>query len=245
MSQHGLRSLQGKNVLIGGGTTGIGRATAVRLAEEGASVFIFGRHEQELDDAMQDIRDVGGSVNGTVADQAEQEGIAKVISECERQLGRLDVLITCAAVAAGSITDMGFEEIEYAVRDNLLGYMALTQAALPLFEGEGHIVSIGSMSAKAREADSDVYVATKSGIRGFTDSLAKKINQKKIRVTLVEPGLVGTDLLEMSAEEQRNQEESMYMLKAEDVAEAIFFAVSQPLRCNVSLIQLKPLLQAI
>jgi NADP-dependent 3-hydroxy acid dehydrogenase YdfG len=237
-----------KSILITGGTTGIGRSTAILLAVQGARVMIFGRHEQELNEAMTDIRQAGGEVRGLTADVSDPEDIGRVFQEFDRQLDRLDILINNAALGYGSIMEGGYPEWEYILRTNLLGYMAMSHEAVERMKanGWGHIVNIGSMSADVREKDSSVYVATKSGIQGFTEALRKEVNPLGIKVTLIEPGAVGTDMQsEYSPKEQRKQIEKMEMLRAEDIAACVLYTITQPKRCDVVSLQIRPHLQSI
>ncbi|MBW3621985.1 MAG: SDR family oxidoreductase [Armatimonadetes bacterium] len=243
-------SVSGKAVVITGGTTGIGRTTALLLASQGAKVLIFGRHEPELNDALNEIKAAGGEVYGLTADQANIEDVKRVFQTADEKLGGVDILINNAAEGGGSITEKGYEEYEYLVRANLTGYMACADEAAKRMKqkGDGHILDVGSLSAKSRGEGSDIYVATKSGIRGFTDSLAKTLNKDGIRVTLVEPGLVGTDMTadNMSPQEQEKKEEQeMKMLKTEDLAECILYCLTQPKRCDVALVQIRPTKQSV
>jgi NADP-dependent 3-hydroxy acid dehydrogenase YdfG len=243
-------SLFGKGVIITGGTTGIGRSTAQCLVSEGANVLIFGRHEKELEDALSDIRTVGlGSIHGLVADQSNWEDVQKVFYEADSRLGRVDVLVNNAAVSGGSLTDTSIEEIRYILDTNILGYIACAKLAIERMEvaGQGHIVNVGSMSADLLEPEGNVYVATKCAVRGFTESLRKLVNEKGIKVSLIEPGLVGTDMSRdtASVEEQMIQEDQGKMLKAEDVAECICYTLTQPWRCDIVSVRLRPHLQVI
>jgi NADP-dependent 3-hydroxy acid dehydrogenase YdfG len=238
-------SLFGKGVVITGGTTGIGRSTAQCLVSEGAHVLIFGRHEQELQDALADIESVGvGSIHGLTADQSRYEDVQRVFEAADKWLGNVDVLINNAAVGAGCILNSDYDEWKYVVETNLLGYMACCKLALERMvpRREGHIVNVGSLSAKVTEPDSNVYVATKSAVRGFTESLRKKVNEMGIKVSLIEPGLVGTDMSaeKTPPEKQAEEEAEGKMLKAEDVAECICYALTQPWRCDVMMVQLRP-----
>ncbi len=240
-------SVNGKNILITGGTTGIGRSTAILLAAQGAQVMIFGRHEQELKDAIHDVQATGGTVSGFTADTSNPEDIRRVFKEVDREMGRLDILINNAALGYGSVMEGAYADWQYIVNTNLLGYMAMAHEAIERMKpnGWGHIVNIGSMSADIREKNSSVYVATKAGIEGFSEALRKEVNPLGIKVTLIEPGAVGTDMQPQSPAEQRQKEEKMEMLKSEDIAACVFYALSQPKRCDVVVVQVRPHLQSI
>lgn len=241
------QSLTDKSVLITGGTTGIGRATAILLAAQGARVMIFGRHEQDLKEAMKDIEATGGEVLGLTADAADPEDIQRVFQQVDSQMDRLDILINNAALGYNSVMEGNYQEWQYIVKTNLLGYMAMAHEAIARMKKhrEGHIVNIGSMSADVREKDSSVYVATKAGIQGFSEALRKEVNPLGIKVTLIEPGAVGTDMQPQSPEEQRKLIEKMEMLRAEDVAASVFYTLTQPKRCDVVSLQIRPHRQSI
>jgi len=243
-----LEPVNDKSILITGGTTGIGRAIAILLAAQGARVMIFGRHEQELNDAMDDIRKAGGEVLGLTADVSDPEDIQRVFEEFDKQMDKLDILINNAALGYGSVMEGAYPEWEYILKTNLLGYMAMAHEAVERMKanGWGHIVNIGSMSADVREKDSSVYVATKAAIQGFSEALRKEVNPLGIKVTLIEPGAVGTDMQsQYSPEEQRERIEQMKMLRAEDIAACVLYTITQPKRCDVVALQIRPHLQSI
>ncbi len=241
--------ISNKTVLITGGTTGIGRATAFLLAAQGARVMIFGRHEKELHDALKDIQlaDSENKVFGLTADVSNPDDIRRVFQQVDEKFKGLDILVNNAALAYESIMEGGYSDWQYIVNTNLLGYMACAHEAAERMKpnGRGHIVNIGSMSADRREKGSSVYVATKAGIQGFSEALRKEVNPMGIKVTLIEPGLVGTDMQDESPEEQRKLEEKMEMLKAEDIAACVLYALTQPRRCDVVVVQIRPHLQSI
>ncbi|MBK1438474.1 SDR family oxidoreductase [Parapedobacter sp. ISTM3] len=237
-----IQPVKGKRILITGGTTGIGRATAHLLAREN-QVMIVGRHEQELEDALSDFRQPTqsrGGLAGEVGDLVNPQDIERLFSRVDEEFGQLDVLINNAGLAFNSILEGSYDDWAYILNTNLLGYLACSRQAIDRMRarGEGHIVNIGSMSADVREKDSSVYVATKSGIQGFSESLRKEVNDLGIKVTLIEPGAVGTDM--QPREGQEEQIEKLEMLKAEDIAVAIYYCLSTPKRCDVVEMQIRP-----
>ncbi|WP_337176179.1 SDR family oxidoreductase [Paludisphaera sp.] len=242
----GPETIAGKGAIVTGGTTGIGRATALRLAADGAKVLICGRHQRELDDAMADLREAGGEVHGMTVDLSRREDATRLFAEADRLLGRVDILVNNAALGAGGIGDESESDWEYVIRTNLIGYLACAREAIARMRaaGAGHIVNIGSMSADVREEGSSVYVATKSAIQGFSESLRKEVNKLGIKVSLIEPGAVGTDM-QPDKETHAAQAESGEMLKAEDIADCVLFCLTQPWRCDVVAVSIRPHAQEI
>jgi NADP-dependent 3-hydroxy acid dehydrogenase YdfG len=239
-------SVKGSAVVITGGTTGIGRATAILLASEGARLLIFGRGKSELNDTLRDINKVGNAV-GLTADASKKEDVIKVFEMADRELGGLDILIDNAALAADTVSEMPIKDQEYIVKTNLLGYMAVVHEAVKRMKpkGKGHIVVVGSMSANLREAGSSVYVATKSGVQGFTEALRKEVNKFGIKVSLIEPGEVGTNMNRLSPAQQRRKQSQLKQLKAEDIADCIFYVLTRPKRVDVVEMRVRPHLQVI
>ncbi|MEA2708250.1 MAG: hypothetical protein QOF78_851 [Phycisphaerales bacterium] len=241
-------NLAGKAVIISGGTTGIGRATAQLLAAAGARVFVFGRHEQDI---HQTVGGAAGECHGTVADQSKQEDVERVFREADERIGGCDILINNAAVSGGSVFDKRIADIRYTLDANLFGYLACTHEALERMKSKGpggmrgHIVNVGSMSADLREPEGDIYVATKAAIQAFSESLRKTANKQGIRVTLIEPGAVATPIQEKSPEEEQTKLEKMEMLFPEDIARCIHYCITQPQRCDVVAVQIRPLKQLI
>lgn len=240
-------SMKGKRILITGGTTGIGRATAILLASQGARIMIFGRHRQPLDETMEAINglDVETDCFGMTADVADPKDIKRIFDIVDSQFRNLDILINNAALPYESIMEGTYQDWQYIINTNLLGYMACCNEAVKRMKENtsGHIVNIGSISADQRGKDSSVYVATKAGIQGFNESLRKEVNELGIKVSLIEPGIVGSDMIEEDAQEQRKKIAAMEMLKAEDIAMSVLYCLSQPRRCDVISLQIRPHLQ--
>lgn len=240
-------SLDGKAVVVTGGTSGIGRATARMLAAQGARVVVVGRHAEDMGDALEEIRRTGGEAHGILADLSSVDEVRRVFREADERLGRLDILVNNAALSAEGIEGEALEEIEYTVQTNVVGYIACAREAVERLKNRrrGHIVNVGSMSADLREPTSSTYVATKGAIQAFSESLRKAVNPGGIKVSLVEPGKVATDMVEQPKEEKEQKEAALEMLRPEDVAACILFCLTQPWRCDVVVMQVRPLLQVI
>lgn len=248
LQQYLPQSISGKSILITGGTTGIGRATALLLADCGANIMIFGRHQHEVDATLQALRAGGRTtgIYGISADVAKPGDIDRVFEQVDQQLGTLDILINNAALGYGSITEGTYEDWQYILSTNLMGYLACSRYAIDrMKDSSGHIVNIGSMSADVREETSSLYVATKSAIQGFSESLRKEVNSRGIKITLIEPGAVVTDMQELSPQEEVQNVEALEMMTPLDIAVAVLYCLSQPKRCDVVDLKIRPHLQLI
>lgn len=238
-------SLASKRVLVTGGTTGIGRATVALLAEQGARVVTFGRHQPELEDALTHAREVNpqADVFGLTADVSTRDGVARVFAAVDDCLGGLDILINNAGLAVGGAQDETDEDWRLAAETNFLGYIACAREAIARLKdsGAGHMVFVGSISAEFKGVGSSVYAATKAGIETYAKTLRKEVMDFNIKVTLVEPGSVGADMQEKSPEEQREAIACNEMLYAEELADTIGFALTRSVRTDVSVLRVEPL----
>jgi 3-hydroxy acid dehydrogenase/malonic semialdehyde reductase len=239
-----MAAMDGKTILVTGGTTGIGRAIAIELARAGAKVLIFGRHKPELEDALAALEDTIGEAEGMIADQSKPEDIQKVFDKA-KAMGGLSAVIANAGISAEGLADISDKEWRYAMETNLLGYLDVAKRAAEAFEGKkGDIILIGSVSADNRSKGTSVYTATKAGIQGFADSFRKEMGEKNVRVSLIEPGSVGSDMQECSPEEQRKKIAKAEMLKAEDIAELVTFILTRPERCTISSVRIEERVQS-
>lgn len=240
------QNLAAKNILITGGTTGIGRATALQLSKLGANIFIIGQDKNHLEDAMHDIKKVAMAKSfGILADLSSEQEIESLFNSVKEKFQKIDVLINNAALPFGNPEDGSYKDWEKVISTNLLGVIACSSEALKLMNEGGHIVNIGSMSADVREETGSVYVATKSGLQGFTEAFRKNVNQQGIKVTLIEPGAVDTDMQEKSREEKLEMVRKGEMLASDDIAAAVIYCLSQPKRCDVVELKVRPHLQLI
>jgi 3-hydroxy acid dehydrogenase/malonic semialdehyde reductase len=235
-------SLAGKRVLVTGGTTGIGRETVALLAAEGALVCTFGREQAPLDDALAYAQ---GAVKGLTADAATREGIDLVFAAVDAELGGLDMLVACAALGAQPLHEMEDAAWRYVIETNLVGYLACAHEAIQRMEcaGGGHLVFVGSISTEIKAPGESVYSATKAGIQAFAETLRKEIADKNIKVSVIQPGSVATDMQECGEDEKREAVARHEMLHSQDIAEAIHFTLTRPAHADVVNLRMEPRLQ--
>lgn len=227
-------SLEGRKAVITGGTTGIGRAIGVLLASEGVEIFTCGRDPQHLQDGLARINEVGRG-DGINVDLSEKEGLNRFFAEAESRLGSYDIAIINAAVPLDGVTETGEEDARYAIATDFVAYLMSAHKAAAHLKDQGDLIMVGSMSAHGLEGGSSLYAGIKKGIQGFAEALRKEISPKGIKVGLVEPGLTGADLQypDIPAEKQREMIKAEKMLRAEDIAVAVHFMLTQPRRAVV------------
>jgi 3-hydroxy acid dehydrogenase / malonic semialdehyde reductase len=237
--------LTGKRILVTGGTTGIGRATLLLLAQSGARLLTFGRHRDALDEALAAAGENGGEVYGLTADAATREGIEQVFAEVDARLGGIDMLVACAALGAEPLHEMAEDEWRYVVETNLIGYMACARQAIQRMqaEGGGHLLFVGSISTEIKAAGESVYSATKAGIQAFAETLRKEIAEQNIKVSVIQPGSVATPMQECSDDEKSEAIANDEMLHAEEIAEAIHFVLTRSARTDVVNLRIEPRVQ--
>ncbi|MDB6133460.1 MAG: 3-oxoacyl-[acyl-carrier-protein] reductase FabG1 [Verrucomicrobiales bacterium] len=239
MSKH--TDLSGKRILLSGGTTGIGRETLKLLVGKGARVLTFGRDAPALEDALAYVPDA----IGLTADAATKDGIKKIFAEMDAKLGGLDILVACAALGAQPIHEMADNDWRYVIETNLVGYLASAREAILRMEpqGGGHLLFVGSISTEIKAEGESVYSATKAGIQAFAETLRKEVAVKNIKVSVVQPGSVDTDMQELTAEQKREAVAAHEMLHAEEVAEAIEFILTRSERTDIVNLRIEPRLQ--
>jgi 3-hydroxy acid dehydrogenase/malonic semialdehyde reductase len=238
-------TLEGLRILVTGGTTGIGRATVALLAQEGARVLTFGRHQAELDEALANAHKGKGSAYGLTADVGTREGVERVFAEVDEKLGGIDMLVSCAAVGAQPIHEMEEDEWRYVVETNLVGTLASARQSIVRMDaqGGGHLLFVGSISTEIKAEGESVYSATKAGIQAFAETLRKEVADKNIKVSVIQPGSVDTPMQECSDEDKQTAVAEHEMLYAEEIAEAIVFALTRSERADVVNLRIEPRLQ--
>lgn len=232
--------LAGRRAVITGGTTGIGRAIAILLASYGVKVFTCGRTPEHLDDALERIREVGNG-DGINVDLAKAEDVDRFFGAADAYLGGLDIAVINAAVPAQALAETSEDDTRYQIETDLTSYLITAQEAAKRMKAGSDIVFIGSMSAVSQSPGSSIYVAAKRGVEGFATSLRKELAEKDIKVGLIEPGFTGADFQypDFPPEKQRALINESKMLRAEDIAVAAHYMLTQPRRTAVSLMRVE------
>jgi short-subunit dehydrogenase len=190
-------NLQGAKILLTGAGSGIGLATAIRLAEAGASLALVGRDPDRLAAAAEAARQRGATTTAFLFDLAGERGHAELVSEARAWLGGLDLLVNNAGVTSfRALADEDPARIERIVRTNLVAPMLLARAALPamIAQGRGRIVNVGSVYGSIGFAFFSTYSASKFGLRGFSEALRRELADTGVGVTYVAPRGVRTEL---------------------------------------------------
>jgi NADP-dependent 3-hydroxy acid dehydrogenase YdfG len=182
-----------------------------------------------------------------VADVSKPDDVKRIFKQADQSLGGLDIFINNAGVAGGGVEEEEDESWRDIVETNLLGYIGCAKEAINRMKPaqKGHIVLIGSMSADLWSGGSSIYAATKSGIQAFAEALRKEVNPEGIKVSLIEPGKTESDMVEESPSKQRDLIHKHDMLRVEDIAVAVHYVLTQPARCDIVNLQIRPHLQLI
>jgi len=233
-----MKRLSGKKILISGSTLGIGKTIAKNLLQEGGRVVIFSRDPDHVKKALHEL-EPAGEVYGMPADVTNPDDIEAVFGFSDVKLGGLDILINNAGLAADGVQKTDMQQTDYIIKTNLTGYLNCAKLAIEKFKKEGHIINIGSLSAQTRDANGDIYVSAKSGINGFNDSLRRGLAEKNIKVTLIEPGAVATDLHGLPYDTLKQLEKDGQMLNPLEIANAVIYCLTRSPNVDIIKIEIK------
>lgn len=246
------RQLTGRVALITGASSGIGRATAQLLAAEGAAVVLAARRTEQLEELVAAITQAGGHAIAVPGDVRIEEQAHTMVDRAVAAFGRLDLLINNAGVMLHArIEHNRADEWRQMVETNVLGVLYTTAVAIPHLAagGQGHIVNISSVAGRKTRERSGVYSATKWGVNAISEALRQEVLGQHIRVTVIEPGAVATELASHITDEEAlaAQQQSfgkMEPLQDSDIADAILWAVTRPARVSVNEVLIRPTEQA-
>jgi NADP-dependent 3-hydroxy acid dehydrogenase YdfG len=243
--------LSGQVVAVTGASSGIGEATALACARAGAAVALAARRGERIQALAEQIVQDGGRAVAITTDVGEEDQARAFVRQAHAELGRLDVLVNNAGVMLlGPIENAPTEEWRRMIHANVFGVLYCTHAALPLMRGQGsgHIVNVSSVAGRFARAGSGVYNLTKFGVGAFSEALRQETVPLGLRVTLIEPGAVATELaghnrpevIEMIARNFADVER----LTSQDIADAILYAIAAPANVAVNEVLIRPRGQA-
>jgi NADP-dependent 3-hydroxy acid dehydrogenase YdfG len=242
-------TLEGTVALVTGASSGIGESTARALAQHGAKVAIAARRKDRLDALAQEI---GGALV-IEADITQRDHAIGAVETTVKELGRLDTVINNAGVMLlGDAEQAPLEEWERMVAINVQGLLYVAHAAMqPLLKAASNgprnvadMVNVSSIAGRVARRGSGVYNLTKHGVGAFSESLRQEFGDRHVRVSLVEPGAVRTELsshMRPEIQEQSRQRfGSIERLQSEDIADAIAYIVTRPRHVAVNEIMIRP-----
>jgi NADP-dependent 3-hydroxy acid dehydrogenase YdfG len=242
-------ALEGKVAAVTGATSGIGEATAVALAGAGARVALAGRREDRLTALAERIEGDGGRALAVPTDVGDEAQASAFVRRAHDELGGLNILINNAGVMLlGPVTGGNTDEWRRMINANCFGVLYCTHAALPLLgeAGGGDVVNVSSVAGRQASLGSAVYNMTKWGVNGFTEGLRQEALHAGIRVSVVEPGMVATELLDHNTNPavleaaEKLREQVGTPLSSDDIARVILYIVSQPEHVAVNEVLIRP-----
>jgi len=235
--------LQGQVAVIVGASSGMGRATALAFAAEGARVAVAARRQAEIESLVAEITKAGGQALGRAGDVAKRPDVDAVVQAAAERFGRVDVLVNCAGVNVpnrqlAKLDQAGWDRI---IAINLTGAYHCTQAVLPRMRDQkgGLIIHVGSISGLWGDFSGAAYQASKHGMVGLANATRMEERLNGIRVTVIYPGLCDTPILK-NRPVPPTPEQRTLMMQPEDIAAACVFAAALPPRTYVSDLVLMP-----
>jgi NADP-dependent 3-hydroxy acid dehydrogenase YdfG len=224
------RALGGKNAIITGASRGIGRAIARRLAQAGAAVVLAARGEQALQEVAKTLSAAGATTWVVPTDVTSEQQLTTLVDVAYAKLGHIDLLINNAGSGPprASIVKTRVVDWDWTLRTNLWATMVMTKLVLPsmIERRSGTIVNICSVAGLTGKAGEAGYAAAKFGVRGFTQALWEEAREYGIKVSLVCPGYVDTNMIPPNRRLDRGK-----MISPDDVAEAVYTVATSPARC--------------
>jgi len=246
-----MAKLDGKVAVITGASSGIGEATAEALAAEGAAVVVAARREERLSDLVERINGNSGKALSVECDVSDEEQAHDLIQRARDELGRVDILVNNAGVMQLSKIEKGLSDEWRRMFDvNVLGLLYVTDAAVQVMkeQGSGHLINISSVAGRKSGPLRGAYSGTKFAVNAISEALRVELLEDHIRVTMIEPGAVETELAgHITDEEAKEGISTLYqmdILQPEDIAAAIAYCAVQPERVSVNEILIRPTEQA-
>lgn len=238
--------------MVTGATSGIGKATALRLAQEGYNVIINGRRAERLEAVAKEVESKGVKCYFNTLDVRDQSSVDQFIADLPAEWKSIDVLVNNAGLAAGkgTIQEGSLDHWERMIDTNLKGLLYVSRAVIPgmIARNGGHIINIGSIAGKEVYPGGNVYNASKHGVDALTRAMRIDLIEHNIRVSQVAPGMVETEFSVVRFDGDQEKADAVYQgfdpLLAEDIADAVAYQVTRPAHVNIADILILPTAQA-
>ncbi|MFZ4589747.1 MAG: SDR family oxidoreductase [Ignavibacteria bacterium] len=233
-----MNNLENKVIIITGGSKGIGRVTALRLAKQNARLVLASRKIDDLMKIKEELQLPDDRILLVEADVSNEEDCSSIVNQAVEKFGRVDVLINNAAQFNRSkVIDLDLNDFDRVWKTNVRGVIAMTQRVLPhmINQNEGTILNISSTSGKRGYVTGAAYAASKFALNGFTECLLREVRENNIRVLTISPSMV--DKRVKNEDELKNSGKGVYM-RAEDVADSILLCLNLPQRALIKDIEI-------
>jgi NADP-dependent 3-hydroxy acid dehydrogenase YdfG len=243
-----MAKLKDKVAVITGASSGIGEATAEALAAEGAAVVVAARREDRLEDLVERIEGNGSRALAVSCDVTDEDQAHDLIRKAKEEFRRVDIVVNNAGVMQLSKVEKGLSDEWRRMFDiNVLGLLYVTDAAIQAMkeQGSGHLVNISSLASRGTRPALGVYSGTKTAVNAISEALRQELQGDNIRVTIIEPGAVETELPDHITDEEAREGIGSLLaeldpLQPEDIAAAIAYCVTQPERVSINEMLIRP-----
>jgi NADP-dependent 3-hydroxy acid dehydrogenase YdfG len=245
-----MSNIKDKVIVITGGSSGMGKATATLLAKRGAHIVVGARRKQNLEELVTSITSNGGSASYQVTDVTNRSDVENLVKHAVNTYGKVDAIINNAGIGPISLLDdLRIEDWEEMIDVNVKGVLYGIAAALPIFrkQGSGHFVNLASTAGLKVTPKQSVYAGTKFAVRAISEGLRQEAGDK-LRVTIISPGFVDTNFADSITDAETKAQivsaRDKIAISPDAIASAIAFAIEQPSDVDVNEVVIRPTAQS-